>query len=72
MELLQVNKKTFKELDTIALTHDIVEHKLKKGSIGAIVHVYEDGEAFEVEFINSKGKTIALLTLESSDLAKTS
>jgi hypothetical protein len=29
----------FKELDTVVLTHDVPEHGLKEGDIGAIVHV---------------------------------
>lgn len=58
----------FNELDTVVLTHDIKEHSLKKGDIGAIVNVYNNREAFEVEFVTAKGKTIALLTLTSHDL----
>ena len=38
------------ELDTVVLSHDIDEHGLKKGDIGAVVHCYSDGLAFEVEF----------------------
>lgn len=40
----------FQELDTIVLTHDIPEHGLKHGDIGAVVHCYKDDTAFEVEF----------------------
>lgn len=58
------------ELDTVILTHDIKESNLKKGDVGAIVHVYKDGEAFEIEFTTLKGKTIALLTLKRSDIRK--
>lgn len=60
-----------KELDTIVLTHDIEEYNLKEGDMGAIVHVYSDGKAFEVEFVTANGKTIALLTLKPSDIRKT-
>ncbi len=35
--------------------------------MGAVVHVYKDGEACEVEFVDADGKTIALLTLEAKD-----
>lgn len=58
------------ELDTVALTHDIPEHYLKQGDRGAVVHCYRDGEAFEVEFVNSSGQTIALLTLTDADIQK--
>jgi hypothetical protein len=57
-----------KELDVITLTHDIQEHGLKKGSQGAIVHCYDDEQAFEVEFVNESGETLVLLTLEKTDI----
>jgi hypothetical protein len=56
-----------KELDVIILTHDIQEHGLKKGSEGAIVHCYQDGQAFEVEFVDKLGDSLALLTLEKTN-----
>jgi hypothetical protein len=56
------------ELDTVVLTHDIDEYGLKEGDIGAIVHCYSDGNAFEVEFVTAEGRTIAVLTLTSSDI----
>ena len=63
-------QKKFQELDTIVLMHDIKEHSLKKGDMGAIVHVYSKGEAFEIEFVTVKGKTKALLTLKPTDIQK--
>ena len=56
------------ELDTVVLTHDIKDHGLKKGDMGAVVQVYEGGKAYEVEFVTAEGKTIALLTLTSTDI----
>ncbi|HWP47354.1 MAG TPA: DUF4926 domain-containing protein [Candidatus Limnocylindrales bacterium] len=56
------------ELDTVVLTHDIEEHGLKQGDVGAVVHRYRDGEAFEVEFVTAEGKTVALLTLSRADI----
>lgn len=58
----------FKELDIITLTREISEHGLPKGSRGAIVHCYNDEQAFEVEFVVESGKTLALLTLKKSDI----
>ena len=52
-----------KEHDTVALTRDLPGQGLAAGDIGAIVHVYPDGLAFEVEFISLTGKTIAVETL---------
>ena len=57
-----------KELDTVVLTHDIKEHGLTEGDIGAVVHCYGDGSAYEVEFITAEGKTIAVLTLSAADI----
>lgn len=57
-----------RELDTIVLTHDIEEHGLRHGDVGAVVHCYKDGAAFEVEFVTAEGRTIALLTLTQADI----
>lgn len=56
-----------KELDTVVLTHDIKEHGLEEGDVGAIVHVHEE-EAFEVEFVTAQGETVAVLTLTEADI----
>lgn len=58
----------FDELDTVVLTHDIKEFKLKAGDLGAIVHSYSDSKSAEVEFVAASGKTIAVLTLNSEDI----
>ncbi len=52
------------ELDSVVLIHDIEKHGLKQGDIGAVVHCYKDGLAFEVEFVTADGQAIAVLTLE--------
>ena len=57
-----------KELDTVVLAKDFKEYQLKRGDVGAVVHVYEDGKAFEVEFVSGGGKTIAVLTLSANDV----
>ena len=57
-----------KELDTIVLAKDIKEHHLKRGDVGAVVHIYESGKAFEVEFVTGEGETIAVETLLASDV----
>lgn len=58
----------FAELDTVVLTHDIEKYALKAGDMGAIVAVYNNGEAYEVEFVTAAGKTVALLSLTSKDI----
>jgi hypothetical protein len=57
-----------RELDTVILSRDLPEHGLKQGDIGAIVHSYKEGEAFEVEFIAGHGHTVALATLKRQDV----
>lgn len=57
-----------KDLDTVVLTKNIGRYGLKKGDVGTIVHIYDEGKAVEVEFITAKGKTVAVLTLEATDI----
>lgn len=35
---------------------------------GTVVHVYTDGEGYEVEFTLASGETVAVVTLEAEDL----
>ena len=58
----------FKELEVIELTHDIKEYALKAGDHGTIVEIYQNGKAYEVEFVASNGRAIALLTLMPDDI----
>jgi hypothetical protein len=57
-----------RELDTVVLARDIEEYGLKRGDIGAVVHGYENGVAFEVEFVTGEGQTIAVLTLTPEEI----
>jgi len=57
-----------KELDAVALTCDLPEHGLKRGDVGTAVLVHGDGKAFEVEFVDYDGHTVALLTLEDAQV----
>jgi hypothetical protein len=61
-----------RELDTVVLINDIDEYGLKQGDIGAVVHCYTDGSAFEVEFVTAEGRTIAVLTFTSNDIRQMS
>ena len=56
-----------KELDTIVLTHDIIEHHLQQGDVGAVVHCYS-ADGFEVKFVTGGGNTAAVLTLTGGDI----
>ena len=57
----------YKELDTVVLDRDLPEHGLKRGDLGAAVHVYEP-ESVEVEFVTAAGHTQALATLNVKDI----
>lgn len=58
----------FSELDIVILKSDLKEYRLKKGDVGTVVQVYEKGKAYEVEFVNNEGETLALVTLKESDV----
>jgi len=57
----------YKLLDTVVLDRDLPEHGLKRGDLGAIVHLHEP-DGLEVEFVTASGKTAALVTLLPSDV----
>jgi hypothetical protein len=54
------------ELDVVVLSEPVIEHALEKGDVGTVVHVFRQGEAYEVEFVTLKGATAALVTLRPS------
>lgn len=57
----------FAPLEPVVLTHDLPEHGLKAGDLGAVVEVYEQ-DSVEVEFVRASGETTALLTLRTTDI----
>jgi hypothetical protein len=57
-----------RELDLVVLLHDVAEFGLQRGDIGAVVHAYTNGPAYEVEFVTADGDTAALLMLTASDI----
>lgn len=56
------------ELDTVVLTRAIESHDLEAGDVGTVVHIYDRGTAFEVEFVTAEGLTVALLTLRANQI----
>ena len=40
----------------------------EEGDVGTVVHVYKDGEAYEVEFVALDGHTAAVVTLEAAQV----
>ena len=57
-----------KEHDRVVLTKAIPDQGLTAGDVGTVVHVHKKGEAFEVEFLTLHGETVALATLEVSQV----
>ena len=56
------------ELETVVLIKDIDDHGLKKDDVGVIVHQYQEGQTYEVEFVTGEGETVAVLTLTAEDV----
>lgn len=57
----------FKELETVVLDRDLPELGLRKGDLGAVVHMYEP-DGLEVEFVTAAGRTQALASLRLTDV----
>ncbi len=57
-----------KEHDPIVLTNDIANTDLRAGDVGTVVHTYENGTAYEVEFLTLDGHTHAVETIEARSL----
>ncbi len=58
---------TIKLFDVVALLEERPKDGLARGQVGTIVEVHSP-EAFEVEFLDSQGRTIALVTVKRSEL----
>ena len=56
------------EHSRVVLTSDIPTDALKVGDVGTIVHIYEGGVAYEVEFFTLNGDTVAVATVEAGQL----
>ncbi|MBP0111199.1 MULTISPECIES: DUF4926 domain-containing protein [Bradyrhizobium] len=56
------------ELDLVVLKRDVPSERLTAGDVGTVVLVHQEGEAFEVEFTTLSGDTVAVVTLDASDV----
>jgi hypothetical protein len=54
-----------KEHDRVVLTVTVPGERLEAGDVGTVVHIYRNGQAYEVEFIALDGHTAAVATLEA-------
>jgi len=57
-----------KELDRVVLTAAVPAEGLEAGDVGTVVHAYDDGRAFEIEFTTLEGRTAAVVTVETSNV----
>ncbi len=57
-----------RELDLVVLLKPFAEHGLQVGDVGTVVHRYTDAHASETEFVDADGNTIAVITLEDSEV----
>jgi hypothetical protein len=56
------------EHSMVVLNRDVLDAGLHAGDVGAVVHVYQQGVAYEVEFVDGDGATVALMTLDATDV----
>ena len=56
----------FKEYDLILAKTDL--EKVSKGTKGTILIVYDDKKHFEVEFVDTAGNTLNILTVSESQI----
>ena len=59
---------TIAEHDLVVLTRHLPEHRLRAGDVGAVVHVYSQDAAYEVEFVTGGGQTLPVETLDPADV----
>ncbi len=57
-----------REHDRVVLKTPVPAEGLEAGDVGAVVHVYRDGQAYEVEFLTLDGRTAAVVTLEADQV----
>lgn len=55
-----------KEHELVVLLTPIPGEHLEAGDVGTVVHVYEGGTAFEIEFVALDGHTTAVVTLDAT------
>ena len=58
------------EHSLVLLDREPDHEKLSRGDVGTVVHVYQGGVAYEVEFVDGGGSTIALLTVDAADVRR--
>jgi hypothetical protein len=57
-----------KEHDRVVLKTNLPNQGLTAGDVGTVIHLYKNGQAFEVEFLTLQGETVAIATLEAAEV----
>jgi len=57
-----------KEHHRVVLKKNLAGQGLRAGDVGTVIHIYKAEEAFEVEFLTLHGETVAIATLEASQV----
>ena len=57
-----------KEHDRVVLTKEVPAQGLKSGDVGTVIHVHKKDKSFEVEFVALDGETLAIATLDGSEI----
>jgi hypothetical protein len=60
------------EHSQVVLNKPLPHLSLKPGYVGIVVHVHDEGAAFEVEFLTMLGNTIGVETLAAAELRQAS
>ncbi len=60
----------FQEQERVVLTVSRPGDNLEAGDVGTIVHVYADGQAYEVEFVALDGHTTAVVPVEAAHVRR--
>ena len=56
------------EHSMVIVTHDVPDQGVRRGDVGAIVHIYPGASAYEVEFDRIEGKSDPLATLKPDEI----
>lgn len=60
----------FVEHTLVILKRPLPSIGLAAGTFGVVVHVYAEGKAYEVEFLNADGNSLGLVTVDAADLGQ--
>ena len=56
------------EHSLVVLDREPPHERLDRDDVGTIIHIYDGGRAYEVEFVDGSGRTVALVTVDAEDV----